>query len=263
MDASPLVPASSLTRGGPRWLAKIESIPNLPVQAQANPWPDFLAGQAGKPVQVLLADEDAGVRRAITNELMMDPRVCVAGEAGSLQEAKRLLAQHTADVLIVDVRLGGGRGFELIEAARCDGVALEVIVHSTLDDDDTVRRAFALGACGYLVKNSWFQDFSQAVLQVVNGGAALSPGLARRLLRHAAHPLHEPPRPDAKHLRALSARECEVLRLVALGHVTREIAGQLSISAQTVCAHMKNICGKLQVRTRAHAVITATNRGFL
>ncbi|SFQ60172.1 two component transcriptional regulator, LuxR family [Variovorax sp. OK605] len=210
----------------------------------------------------MLADENIAVRRAIASELVLDPRVCVAGEAASIQEAKRLLAHNPVDVLILDVRMGGGKGFELIESAKRDGAAREVIVHSALEDADTVRRAFSLGASGYLVKNCWFLDFARSVLQVANGGAAVSPSLARRMLLRANRDdreLHA----NAASRRTLSRRECEVLRLVAMGHVTQDIARRLSISAQTVGSHMKNICSKLQVHTRAHAVIAATKLGFL
>jgi DNA-binding NarL/FixJ family response regulator len=127
-----------------------------------------------------------------------------------------------------------------------------------------VLHAFELGASGYLVKNAWFQSYAQAVLQVVNGGAAITPRLARRLLVHLDHKRSNvnPVRPpDTK--ATLSAREREVLRLVATGYVTEEIALQLTISAQTVNAHVKNIYRKLHAHTRAQAVSFASHRGLL
>ncbi|MBS79715.1 response regulator transcription factor [Variovorax sp.] len=253
-----------LTRGAPQWLKGIESSRAKSPDATAlTPWPSFLAGQAEKPVRVLLIDEDNDARRAITHELVVDPRVCVVGEAGRLPEARRLLAQQEFDVLILDVRLGGGKGFELIESARLNRSSAEVIVHSTLDDELQVRRAFAAGASGFLVKNSWFLNFTQAVLQVVNGGAAVSPDVIRHLLLRQGRPVPARAGDNGAVRRMLSAREREVLQLVAQGHVTLEIARWLSISTQTVCAHMKNICQKLRARTRAQAVTVATNEGLL
>ena len=123
--------------------------------------------------------------------------------------------------------------------------------------------AFELGATGYLVKNSWFGNFPQAVLQVVNGGASITPSLARRLLNKFAHPhahghaLHENKRKDK-----LSEREKHVLHLVASGHTSAEIGLRLSISWHTVNSHIKNIYCKLNVRTRAQAVSFATSRGL-
>ncbi|MDH6169143.1 DNA-binding NarL/FixJ family response regulator [Variovorax boronicumulans] len=263
MDTTPLQ-QSPLTRGAPRWLAKIESAHLKPVdRTSANPWPGFLAGQAEKPVRVLLIDEDGNARRSIAHELLADARVCVAGEAGNLPEARRLLAQGEFDVLILDIRLGGGKGFDLIDVARQHCSSAEVIVHSTLDDEVHVRRAFAAGASGYLDKNSWFQNFTQAVLQVVNGGAAVSPNVTRHLLSRLGPVAPWQPADDGPLRRKLSVREREVLLLVAKGHLTQDIAHQLSISAQTVCSHMKNICRKLQVHTRAHAVTMATSLGLL
>ncbi len=265
-DMTPLHPAT-LTRGAPQWLAKFEGTHPRNIDRIPNaPWPAFLAGQADKPVRVLLIDEDEGSRRAVVHELVSDPRVCVVGEAGSLQEARRMLSQQEFDVLILDVRLGGGKGFDLIGTAKAHCSRAEVIVHSTLADEAHVRRAFAAGASGasgYLVKNSWFQDFSQSVLQVVNGGAAVSPDVVRHLLvRWGAF---APARScdDAAARKMLSAREREVLRIVDEGKVTQEIACLLSISGRTVCAHMKSILHKLQVRTRAHAVIAAVDQRLL
>ncbi|WP_241027338.1 response regulator transcription factor [Variovorax sp. RKNM96] len=253
-----------LMRDAPQWLARVERAPStLAHLASTNHWPGFLIGQVEKPVRVLLIDEDGSARRAISHELLMDSRICVVGEAGSLLEAKRLLVQQTFDVLILDVRLGGGRGFDLIESVRRHRSSAEVIVHSTLDDEVHVRRAFAAGASGYLVKNSWFQNFTQAVLQVVNGGAAVSPNVIRHLLIRLGPGAPAEPISEGARNRTLSTRERDVLRLVAAGHVTRDIAKLLSISGQTVDAHMKSIHRKLKVHTRAHAVTTASSQGML
>lgn len=232
--------------------------------AGAMPWPDFLTGQQTTPVRVLLVDDDPCVRRVIAQELLSDLRIQLEGQAGSLREGRRLMMQHEFDVLMVDIRLGDGSGFELIEEAKRHRSSAEIIVISALEDEPQVLHAFELGATGYLVKNAWFQSFSQAVLQVVNGGAAVTPRLARRLLVHLDHQRGNahPTRPaDSKAM--LSTREREVLRLVAAGHVTDEIAQQLVISAQTVNAHVKNIYRKLHVHTRAQAVSFASHRGLL
>lgn len=260
----PPEPPPALTRDAPQWLSNIEHAQEQNLdRTLTNPWPTFLAGQADKPVRVLLVDEDGKSRGAIARELVMDSRVCVVGEAGSLLEAKRVMAQQDFDVMILDTRLGGGKGFDLIEAAKARSGSAEIIVHSTLDDEAHVRRAFTAGAAGYLVKNSWFQNYPQAVLQVVNGGAAVSPNVVRRLLVRLA-PFNPGNSNDERASRkTLSKREIQVLRLVATGHVTQDIAHRLSISGGTVGAHMKSICLKLQVRTRAHAVVVATSLGLL
>lgn len=238
-------------------LTKMQSAP------RAN-WPDFLVGQPLKPVRVLLVDDDPCIRHVIAQELLADARIELSGQAGSLREGRRLLASHDFDVLIVDIRLGDGSGFDLITSARNHRSAAEIIVVSALEDERQLLHAFALGATGYLVKNSWFQSFAQAVLQVVNGGAAITPSLARRLLlnldppRDTAQPVLQP-QPGAM----LSEREREVLQLVATGHISDDIAIRLAISAQTVHAHIKNIYRKLHVHTRAQAVSFALRRGLV
>jgi len=236
----------------------------LAPSADTLPWPDFLTGQRTKPVRVLLVDDDPCVRRVIAQELLSDLRIQLDGRAGTLREGRRLLTLHEFDVLMVDIRLGDGSGFDLIEEAKKHRSAAEIIVISALEDEPQVLHAFELGATGYLVKNAWFQSFSQAVLQVVNGGAAITPRLARRLLVHLDHQRSNvsPVRPPDTRA-VLSTREREVLRLVATGYVTDEIASQLTISAQTVNAHVKNIYRKLHAHTRAQAVSFASHRGLL
>ena len=89
----------------------------LSPSADTLPWPDFLTGQQTKPVRVLLVDDDPFVRRVIAQELLGDLRIQLEGQAGTLREGRRLLMQHEFDVLMVDIRLGDGSGFELIEEA--------------------------------------------------------------------------------------------------------------------------------------------------
>jgi len=128
-------------------------------------------------------------------------------------------------------------------------------------------RAFELGATGYLIKNSWFGNFPQAVLQVVNGGASITPNLARRLLKRldagAARGAPPPGLNKGAGGEKLSEREREILRLVASGYTSCEIGKRLGISDQTVNTHIKNMYRKLQVRTRAQAVSLASQWGLL
>jgi DNA-binding NarL/FixJ family response regulator len=126
-------------------------------------------------------------------------------------------------------------------------------------------RAFELGATGYLVKNSWFGSFTQAVLQVFNGGASITPSLARRLLQKLEQPATQLPamERDGSVRQALSEREREVLRLVSVGHTSSEIATKLSLSVQTVNTHIRNIYRKLHVKSRAQAVNLAAHQRLI
>ncbi len=145
-------------------------------------WPDHLTGQSEKPVRVVVVDDDPHIRRVICQELMGDPRTVVVGQAETLREGRRLVRDHDFDVMLVDLNLGDGIGYDLISYAKNVRSTAEVVVVSILEGNEDAMRAFELGAAGFLVKNSWFGNFVQAVLQVANGGASITPSLARRLL---------------------------------------------------------------------------------
>jgi DNA-binding NarL/FixJ family response regulator len=227
-------------------------------------WPGFLTGQAGQPVRVLLIDDDANMRRVIAHELLADLRIDLVSQGASAREGRRLISQSEFDVMLVDLNLGDGTGFELIEHMKAVRPVAEAVVISAMEDAQHALHAFKLGATGYLVKNSWFGNFAQAVLQVVNGGAAITPGLARRLLgkfeplttKGAAEPGSHQARDK------LSEREKGVLQLVASGHTSMAIGVRLDISGQTVHTHLKNIYRKFNVRSRAQAVSFAAAHGI-
>lgn len=231
---------------------------------QPSMWPDFLASEPGRPVRVILIDDDPHIRCVIAGELVSDLRIDLVAQADSMKSGRRLISLCEFDVLILDLNLGDGSGFDLIEHAKQVRPHAEVVVISIMDDEQRAMRAFEMGATGYLVKNSWFGSFTQAVLQVFNGGASITPSLARRLL----HKLESPtPMPggdrDAHGRQSLSEREREVLRLVSMGHTSSEIATKLTLSVQTVNTHIRNIYRKLQVRSRAQAVNMAAHQRLL
>ena len=226
-------------------------------------WPDFMVGQNERPARVVLVDDDPNIRRVIAQELMNEPRTLLVAQAGSIKEARRAIKQHEFDVLLVDLHLGDGEGFELLDFVKNVRPSVESIVISVMECEEQVLRAFELGATGYLSKNSWFGSYPQAVLQVVNGGASITPNLARRLLQRfdkgADHADKQTTRGEAERL---SIREKEVLRLVANGLTSVEIGSRLLISAMTVNTHVRNIYRKLHVKTRAQAVRFASLRGL-
>lgn len=226
-------------------------------------WPDFLAGQAGQPVRVLLVDDDPHIRRVIAQELMADERTMLVAQAANVREGRKAIKQHDFDVLLVDLHLGDGEGFELLDYLKAVRPSAQAVVVSVMENDEHVLRAFERGATGYLVKNSWFGNYVQAVLQVANGGASITPHLARRLLQrfdpaHADAAVRQPSDEAEK----LSEREKEVLRMVANGHTSAEIGARLEIPSMAVNTHVRNIYRKLQVRTRVQAVRLASLRGL-
>lgn len=236
-----------------------------PLAAKDMPtWPTFFLGQSARPTRVLLVDDDVHVRKIIADELLADPRIHLVEQGASIKEGRRLIASLDFDVLLVDLNLGDGLGFELIRLAKATKPMVESILISVMEDEDHAIQAFSLGATGYFVKHSWFGNFPEAVLQVVNGGASITPSLARRLLKKFDYS-HSPKVPVAQQsaLAELSEREREVLKLVASGYISGEISDMLHISIQTVNTHIKNTHRKLKVRTRAQAVLIAANEGLM
>jgi DNA-binding NarL/FixJ family response regulator len=223
-------------------------------------WPENLRGQPGLPLRVHIVDSDPHVRGVITQELMGDTRTMVAGQAGSLRDGRRLVREVGFDVLLVDRTLGDGSGLDLLSYAKSTRAAAEVVVLSAQESDDEALRAFGLGAQGFVVKSSWFVSFVQTVLQVANGGASVTPSLSRRLLPKLGG--RTSGQPDVVRTR-LSAREQEVLKMIASGLTSNEIGTRLAISCTTVNSHVKNLYIKLQVKNRAQAVSCASIWGVL
>ena len=225
-------------------------------------WPNHLVGQPGAPVRVMLIDDDANMRSVVSRELLADRRTDLVATGSSMKDGRRLILQHEFDVLLVDLNLGDGNGFELIERMKIVRPMAEAIVISATEDEESTLRAFELGATGFLVKNSWFGNIPQSVLQVVNGGASITPSLARRMLQRLEHQPEVVPLRPGELREKLSDREKGVLKMVSAGYTSIEIGVKLFISSQTVNTHIKNIYRKLQVRSRAQAVSYAVHRGL-
>jgi DNA-binding NarL/FixJ family response regulator len=245
----------------------------------ANPatlWPDFLIGQADKPLRVILVEEDASMRSVIAQELTFDNRIDLIATATTTRDATQMIARYDFDVLLIDSDIDShkpGDSNALIKHMQKLNKGVEIIVMSSDNDELKALNAFECGATGFLVKNSWFGDFAQAILQVANGGAFISPLIARRLLQKMAHPdvnslekasnVTSLNSSEGRRETALSAREKEILAAVAIGYTGPQIAEKLNIAAQTVAVHIKNIFHKLQVHTRAQAVTVAKSQGLL
>lgn len=250
----------------PQSARDLASLPSGQFETYSNPpsvWPAFLTGQEANPVRVLLVDDDPHIRRVIAQELMADARTLLVAQAGSVREGRKAIKNHEFDVLLVDLNLGDGDAFDLLHYVKPVRPSAQSVVISVMENDEQVLRAFELGATGYVGKNSWFGNYSQAVLQVANGGASITPNLARRLLQRfdrtnsAENKRRQPDEADR-----LSVREKEILRMVASGYTSVEVGSRLLISSMTVNTHLRNIYRKLQVRTRAQAVRFASLRGL-
>ena len=205
-------------------------------------------------IRVLLADDHPVVREGLRGMLSSEPDIDVAGEAASGTEAVALFASLHPDVVLMDLRMPGGDGVEAIEKIRAaHGSRAKVIVLTTFDTDADILRAVEAGAAGYLLKDAPRADLLRAIRAAASGETVLAPAVAGRLVSRVRGP-----RPES-----LSARETEVLALVARGLTNVQIGRALFVSEATVKTHLMRACSKLGVTGRTAAVTKAMETGAL
>ncbi|MGD9987764.1 response regulator [Pseudonocardia sp.] len=207
------------------------------------------------PIRVLIVDDHPVVRDGLRGVLTAEADLAVVGEAGNGAEALARLAafDEPVDVVLMDLRMPVMGGVEAIRQLRRNGAGPRVLVLTTFDTDRDVLPAIEAGATGYLLKDTPREELLRAVRAAHRGEAVLSPAVAGRLMGQVRRPAEE----------ALSARELEVLQLVAGGATNREAARRLFISEATIKTHLLHIYAKLDVRDRASAVSAAYRRGLL
>ncbi|MFE1961218.1 response regulator [Streptomyces sp. NPDC059479] len=211
--------------------------------------------------RVIVADDQAVVREGIVMLLGLLPGIEVVGAAKDGEEAVALVAELDPDVVLMDLRMPRCDGVEATRRIRAEHPGTQVVVLTTYADDDSLFAALRAGARGYLTKDAQGEEIVRAVEDVLAGQAGLAPAVQRRLLERVTAPLAAPAPvelPDG-----LTAREAEVLSLVAEGLSNKEIAQRLHIGAATVKTHINNLFAKTGVRDRAQAVRYAYQRGLI
>jgi DNA-binding NarL/FixJ family response regulator len=205
------------------------------------------------PITLLIVDDHPVVRDGLRGMFESAPGFVVLGEASNGVEGVALATGLDPDVVLMDLRMPGGGGVDAIaELARRRSRA-RILVLTTYDTDSDTLPAIEAGATGYLLKDAPRDELFTAVRAAAQGRTVLSPAVASRLVSAVRTPGNEP----------LSAREREVLALVAKGTSNREIARVLFISEATVKTHLTHLYTKLAVKDRAAAVATAYERGIL
>ncbi|GGQ54142.1 response regulator [Couchioplanes azureus] len=204
-------------------------------------------------IGLLIVDDHPVVRDGLRGMFAGDDRFEVRGEAADGREALAVARAADLDVVLMDLRMPGMDGVSTIRALREQGCPARVLVLTTYDTDGDVLPAIQAGATGYLLKDTPREELFRAVVAAHRGEAVLSPAVAGRLMGRLRAPEREP----------LSAREREVLGLIARGCTNREAASRLFISEATVKTHLLHAYAKLGVRDRAAAVATAFARGLL
>jgi DNA-binding NarL/FixJ family response regulator len=216
------------------------------------------------PHRVLLVEDDAPTREHLARAVEAQPGLALMGRAASLAEARTLLARETPDVLLADLGLPDGSGIQLIRELRARAPASAAMVITTFGDEKTVIAAIEAGASGYLLKDGSFAEIGAAVLELLAGGSPISPAIARHVLRRLQQEGTEgPPEPPDAQAPRLTAREHEILTLIAKGFSFPEIAELLAVSPHTVTTHVRHIYEKLEVSSRASAVYEAVQLGLI
>jgi DNA-binding NarL/FixJ family response regulator len=216
-------------------------------------------------IRVLIADDQPLMRTGFRMILDAEPDLVVVGEAADGAEAVRLAAGARADVVLMDVRMPGMDGIEATRRLAGDGVRdpVRVLILTTFDLDEYVLSALRAGASGFLLKDVPPEDLVDAIKVVAAGDALLAPSVTRRLLDRFAASLPDPAATRPAALDTLTARELEVLGLVARGMSNAEIAEHLVVSETTVKTHVGRVLAKLDLRDRVQAVVLAYETGIV
>ncbi len=211
-------------------------------------------------IKVLLADDQDLVRAGFRMILETQPDIEVVGEASDGVEAVTATRRVQPDVVLMDIRMPKLDGLEATSRLMAAGSAARVLILTTFDLDDYIYQALATGASGFLLKNAPPEQLISAVRVVAAGDALLSPSITRRVIEQFAR-LPPPGGTDA--LAGLTAREREVLTLIARGLSNAEIAAELFVSYATVKTHVAHLLAKLQLRDRVQAVVLAYESGLV
>ena len=210
-------------------------------------------------MRVLLADDHTLLREGLRRSLE-DAGVEVVGEAADGEQAVKLAAEHRPDVVLMDVSMPRLGGVEATRAIRSNFPEVEVLILTMHADASVVNDAVRAGAAGYLVKDCTTDDIVGMLDAVAKGEASLSPDLASSMLAEAQR--NEGSSPTAEPS-LLTHREEEVLKLIAEGAATPEVAAALYISTKTVRHHLSSIYEKLDSRDRTQAVLRAVRMGII
>ncbi|SCE86198.1 DNA-binding response regulator, NarL/FixJ family, contains REC and HTH domains [Micromonospora viridifaciens] len=209
-------------------------------------------------IRVLIADDEALVRGGLRLILSAQPDLEVVADAADGEEAVQLANRLAPDVVLMDIHMTPTDGIAATERILAARSATRVIMLTTFDLDEYVYRALRAGASGFMLKTTPPRELAEAVRTAARGDALLSPSITRRLIDHYTATASVAGHPS---LAELTARETEVLRMMALGLSNREIAGQLFVGEATVKTHVNRIFAKLGVRDRVQAVVLAYQSG--
>jgi DNA-binding NarL/FixJ family response regulator len=210
-------------------------------------------------IKVMLVDDQNLVRKGVRSLLELAEEIEVVAEATDGAEAIRMIPEVNPDVVLLDMRMPGLSGLDVLRELNGKGMLPATIILTTFDDDELVLSGIHSGARGYLLKDVALSELVNAIKTVAEGGSIVKPAVTQRLLKGLEN-LHNDfsslEQPDP-----LTDRETEILRLMAGGYSNKEIANSLGVAEGTVKNHVSNILSKMGVRDRTRAVLKAFELG--
>jgi DNA-binding NarL/FixJ family response regulator len=224
------------------------------------------------PISVALVEDDPCMRERVGRVIATEKSMVLAKSAATAAELLAWLAQHTADVVLVDLGLPDRSGLEVISECVRLAPACAVMVLTLFGDEANMLAAFEAGARGYLLKDGAEDDLSNHVLALHAGGSPMSPLIARQLLvrwktaQPAEGAVAVAVAPSSRNFgepERLSPRETQALNLISRGFTYAEIADQMHVSLTTVQTHVRNVYGKMGVHSKTEAVFEARQAGWL
>ena len=219
-----------------------------------------------RQIRILIADDHAVVRSGLHSILEMEPDLTVIGEAADGHQALALAQELLPDIVLMDIKMGDWDGVTATRRIRSSVPSTRVIVLTNHDQDELVFTSIRAGASGYLLKEVTAAQLANAIRTVADGFSLIYPSIAARVLdefgrlRSAPTAGGAPDSDEGYH--ELTAREREVLQLIAQGRSNKEIGGELKISERTVKTHVSNIFGKLELTDRTQVALYAHKRGL-
>lgn len=212
-------------------------------------------------IRVVLADDQTLMREGLRKLLDLTDDIRVVAEAADGVSAVEVITRAAPDVVLLDVRMPGQSGLQVLSALQQAHALPPTIFLTTFDDDEALLEGIRRGVRGFLLKDVSLQDLTTAIRDVAAGGKVMRPVVTERVLRAARQ--FTPPFEASTDPERLSRREVETLRLVAGGHSNREIAAAFGTTEGTVKNHVSSILAKLGVRSRTQAVLKGMELGYL
>jgi len=209
-------------------------------------------------VDIIMVEDDPAMRQSLIRSLSTQPDFKLVAACPTFAEGAAALAKLEADILITDLKLPDGSGFDLIRLGRKLLPDMEIMVISVLGDEQSVVTAIASGASGFLLKDATAFDIANSVRELRAGRSPISTSVARFIIKVVQK---APTVNNSKDL--LTDREMDILWGIAKGFTYKDVAERLGISSNTVPTHIKNIYRKLEVNSRSEAVFEAIQRGLI